>query len=362
ALGDSDLGRGAVIVLPLLLIPGSVFLFQLIAYAGYALSYSRLDRVGEADVVVVLGAGLNGNQVTPLLASRLDRGIEELDACVDAGRDATIVVSGGQGVDEVVSEAEAMQAYLVSQNVDAHRILVEDQSTTTAENLQFTVALLRTEGITWHRMAVVTSNFHVLRAASITESMGLPAAAVGSPTAPYYVPTAFLREFAATVVHFRRGTLVTIVGAILLWILFAAATGLFAPLILRRARGRQRDPGARGRAGEGGSGLAGALLEDLRPLPAAAVPHRTAQDRAGLGDLAPDQEHHVAAQIPGFDELHRFLLAAACAVRRREPVLTSPELAPGTDVAPGPVEQGGQLRAIAADRVGEQRPLQVHHQ
>lgn len=73
ALGDSDLGRGAVIVLPLLLIPGSVFLFQLIAYAGYALSYSRLDRVGEADVVVVLGAGLNGNQVTPLLASRLDR-------------------------------------------------------------------------------------------------------------------------------------------------------------------------------------------------------------------------------------------------------------------------------------------------
>jgi len=231
ALGDSVLGRGAVIVLPLLLIPGSVFLFQLIAYAGYALSYSRLDRVGEADVVVVLGAGLNGNQVTPLLASRLDRGIEELDACVDAGRDATIVVSGGQGVDEVVSEAEAMQAYLVSQNVDAHRILVEDQSTTTAENLQFTVALLRTEGITWHRMAVVTSNFHVLRAASITESMGLPAAAVGSPTAPYYVPTAFLREFAATVVHFRRGTLVTIVGAILLWILFAAATGLFAPLI-----------------------------------------------------------------------------------------------------------------------------------
>lgn len=229
-VGNSEFGRRAFIILPLFLIPGSVFLFELIAYTGYALAYSRIGRVGEADVVVVLGAGLIGERVTPLLASRLDRGIEVLDACLDADRDAVIVVSGGQGVDEVVSEAAAMRAYLIEQNVDADRIVVEDRSTTTAENLAFTVELLRSDAVTWNRMVVVTSNFHVLRAASLTDAMGLPASAVGSATAAYYLPTAFLREFAATVVHFRRMTLVTIVGAIVLWLLFAAMIGLFAPL------------------------------------------------------------------------------------------------------------------------------------
>lgn len=228
AVGSSGIGRGLFVSLPLLLIPGTVFLFQLIAYAGYALAYSRLDRSGEADVVVVLGAGLQGDRVTPLLASRLERGIEALGACLEAGKDAVIVVSGGQGVDEVVSEAEAMRAYLVDRDVDPGRIYVEDQSTTTAENLEFSVALLRSHGLAWRWMVVVTSNFHVLRAASITEAMGLRARAVGSPTAAYYVPTAFLREYAATVVHYRRGTLWTILGVIALWFLFAAVTGMLA--------------------------------------------------------------------------------------------------------------------------------------
>ncbi|HJC59986.1 MAG TPA: YdcF family protein [Candidatus Dietzia intestinigallinarum] len=228
-MGHSWFERFLFLALPLLLIPGAVFLFELIAYTGYALAYSRLDRIDAGDVVVVLGAGLNGDKVTPLLASRLDRGIEALNASVDAGKDAVIVVSGGRGVDEVVSEAEAMHAYLLDRGVDADRILVEDKSTTTAENLEFTVDLLRSHRPAWRRMVVVTSNFHVLRAASITDEMGLEATAVGSRTAPYYLPTAFLREYAATVVHFRRGTLVTIVAVIVLWLLFALATGLFLP-------------------------------------------------------------------------------------------------------------------------------------
>ncbi|WP_035719086.1 YdcF family protein [Gordonia shandongensis] len=227
ATGDTRVSHVAVLFLPLLLIPGAVFVFELLAYTGYAIAYSRLDRVRDADIVVVLGAGLNGDRVTPLLASRLDRGIDVLRECRDAGRDARIVVSGGKGSDEVVSEAKAMSDHLVERGVDPDLIIVEDRSTTTAENLEFTTALLAEHGVPWERMAVVTSNFHVLRAASLTQRMGLTASAVGARTAAYYLPTAFLREFAAIVVHFRRGTLVTIAGTVVLWLLFAAATGLF---------------------------------------------------------------------------------------------------------------------------------------
>ncbi|GAA3522184.1 YdcF family protein [Dietzia aurantiaca] len=86
---------------------------ELIGFTLYALIYGRLGRVESADVVVVLGAGLSGDEPTPLLAGRVDRGIELFEHSREQGLDPVLVMSGGKGADEVLAEAEAMARYAV---------------------------------------------------------------------------------------------------------------------------------------------------------------------------------------------------------------------------------------------------------
>jgi uncharacterized SAM-binding protein YcdF (DUF218 family) len=150
----------------------------LVGYTGYAVLYARRSRAVGGEVLVVLGCGLDGARVTPLLASRLDRAVRAYRSAVAAGADPIVIASGGRGPDESISEADAMADYLVGQSIPESRIVR---------------GLLR-EG---RRMVVVTSDFHVLRAAMLSRRLGLRARVVGGRTARYFVLTAFLREFAA---------------------------------------------------------------------------------------------------------------------------------------------------------------------
>lgn len=190
---------------------------ELIGFTLYALIYGRLGRVESADVVVILGAGLSGDEPTPLLAGRVDRGIELFEHSREEGLDPVLVMSGGKGADEVLAEAEAMARYAVRAGIPGDAVLREDRSTTTEENLRNTRELLAERGIGWDRLAVVTSNFHVLRASTLTRRLGIPAAVVGAPTASYYLPAGFLREFVAVLVQHR-------VSNIVAWLLLALAT------------------------------------------------------------------------------------------------------------------------------------------
>ncbi|MDP9801571.1 uncharacterized SAM-binding protein YcdF (DUF218 family) [Arcanobacterium wilhelmae] len=215
--------------------------FNLVAYALQAWIHSLWPREERYDAVVVLGAGLIGERVTPLLAGRLDRGI---GIARDAGA-RVIVCSGGQGSDEVISEAEAMSRYVHEVSGDKFTVLKEDRSTTTRENLLFTRELLEKVGadalaagadmVTTPegdpefskpgerplRVAVATSNFHALRAGGLARQLGLPWHVYGSPTALYYIPTSFLREFAANMVfHWRLHA--AVVGLLTLFIALLA--------------------------------------------------------------------------------------------------------------------------------------------
>ncbi|MGO1950529.1 MAG: YdcF family protein [Mycobacteriaceae bacterium] len=210
------------VVLPLCAVPVLMFLAQLVAFTIYSRLYQRIGRTTRADAVVVLGAGLNGEDVTPLLGARVDRGIEALRDLQDAGRDPVLVLSGGQGPDEVIPEAEAMARYAVTQGVDESLIIREDTSTTTEENLVNSRELLGPDA----RMLVVTSNYHAMRAASLTEQLGIEASVVGAKTASYFVPAGFLREFVAVVGHYRRQNLIVWSVISGLWLL------LFGTLIL----------------------------------------------------------------------------------------------------------------------------------
>ncbi|MFJ8053643.1 YdcF family protein [Streptomyces luteogriseus] len=165
-----------------------------LVFAGYVFVRGRSAPLAETTHVVVLGAGLNGDRPGPLLTRRLERAL-----AIDAARDTpgvVFVLSGGQGDDEVRSEADAMADYLRGRGVPADRIMREDRSVNTGQNLRFSAALV--DGTApGHRATVVTSGFHVYRTTLLARRVGVPVHVVGAPTSPSYWLAATLREFAA---------------------------------------------------------------------------------------------------------------------------------------------------------------------
>ena len=123
--------RWLVDVGELFVIEGLWFSFTLVALFLYSWLYRHLPRKRTYDYIVIHGAGLVGDRPSPLLAGRLDKGSE---LWRDQERRGVIIVSGGQGPDEVVSEAEAMHGYLVRQGIPEESILDEDRSRNTMEN------------------------------------------------------------------------------------------------------------------------------------------------------------------------------------------------------------------------------------
>ena len=168
--------------------------FQLISFVVYAWLYGRLPVRRHADFVVVLGSGLlGGGRVPPLLASRLDRGLAVFRK--QAG-EPLLLVSGGKGSDEQISEAAAMAAYLIGRGLAESSVVLEDQSRTTEENLVNSQAIMERLR-PGYSCVIVTSNFHVFRAAMIARRTGVRGQVTGARTAGYFWPSATIREFAA---------------------------------------------------------------------------------------------------------------------------------------------------------------------
>jgi len=170
--------------------------FLFVCFLAYAFVYSRVRSSRKVDFVVVLGSGLRGSRVPPLLASRLDRAKQVYDRAVRKGRSPMIITSGGQGPDEDVPESHAMASYLVERGVPEDRILREDRSTSTSENLTFSRELM-VGRLPKYRCLIVTNNFHAFRAALTARKVKVNGQVIGSPTAAYYWPTATIREFVA---------------------------------------------------------------------------------------------------------------------------------------------------------------------
>lgn len=181
-----------------------------VSFAVYSVVYGRMRHGLVPTAVVVHGAGLRPDgTVTPLLRGRLDRALTVWRAETARGNRPLLVPSGGQGSDEVRSEAAAMGEYLGAQGVPAEAVLLEDRSTTTRENIERSAVLLR-EADRHGPLLLVTSDYHVLRTASLARRLGVDAQVVGARTARYYVPSAFLREFVALLVEHRWVTVIAL--------------------------------------------------------------------------------------------------------------------------------------------------------
>ncbi len=149
----------------------------------------------EPDALIVLGAGLKGDQVTITLSERLDKAKEYFDLCDSK---PIIVVSGGQGPNETVTEAKAMKDYLISKGIDEGQILTEDKSSSTKQNMLYTKRILDGYfGDKDYKVAFVTSDFHVVRSGIYAKIAGLKAEGISANTPFYMIPNYYLREYLA---------------------------------------------------------------------------------------------------------------------------------------------------------------------
>ncbi len=146
-----------------------LFLCIEIALISFIAIYGFFDNVNyNEDAVVVLGAGIRGDRVTLPLKMRLDKAIEYHYK----NPDALIVVTGGQGLQETVTEAYAMAKYLVQNGVDSSKILKEEKATSTFENMKYSKAILDNYFSNDYSVVVITNNFHIFRGATIAKNTG----------------------------------------------------------------------------------------------------------------------------------------------------------------------------------------------
>lgn len=170
-------------LLSLALSLAAIALIVLVVAVGVMQAWSGGDvqAAARADCAVVLGAKVNGATPSRALRARLDKALEFMALVPDA----PVVVCGGQGPDEGVSEAQAMYDYLADHGADMRRVYREDRSSTTRENLQNARALLDAEGLEVESVCVISSEFHLCRALYIAHSLDLDACGLGSRTTPY---------------------------------------------------------------------------------------------------------------------------------------------------------------------------------
>lgn len=166
----------------------------LLAFVLYMLLLPILPLKRRFDTVIVHGCALiHGDGISRILAKRLDLALKLYRK---SKRKALLIVSGGQGSDETVSEASAMRGYLVEKGVTEEHILMEDRSHSTKENLLFSNQLLIDRG-GGGKTALVTSGYHVFRCVWLAHELSFRCTGFGAPVAAYYWPSAVIREFIA---------------------------------------------------------------------------------------------------------------------------------------------------------------------
>ena len=124
----------------------------------------EMSKHPNLDYSFVLGAHVEGTRLTKALLERTRRALEYLEE----NPDTKAVLSGGRGEGESITEAQAMCNYLTEHGIDRDRLILEEKSTSTAENLKFSLALIGLD----HSVGVVTNNFHVFRGTAIGRKCG----------------------------------------------------------------------------------------------------------------------------------------------------------------------------------------------
>ncbi|MGN0675457.1 MAG: YdcF family protein [Oscillospiraceae bacterium] len=150
--------------------------------------------------VIILGCKVRGETPSLMLSKRISAAYDYLKE----NPETMCIVSGGQGSDEFISEAECMKRVLVEKGISPDRIIMEDCSTSTDENIRFSIAKMEEYGLTGG-VTIVTSEYHQLRAKMIANDYGLESSSISAQTAWYLLPTYWLREWFGVTYKFLFG-------------------------------------------------------------------------------------------------------------------------------------------------------------
>ena len=199
-------GFGAIILLVALLFKKLTKWLKVLLTAGLSIAvifssfliiYGKSDNVTyREDAVIVLCAAVHGKTPSLTLKRRLDTAVEYHSQ----NPDAVIVVSGGQGNQEDITEAEAMKKYLVDKGVTADKIIKEEAATSTYENFTFSKEILDEHFDSDYTVAFITNEYHTLRATLCAKQSGIAnTTRVHSNTNLSYLASGVLRECLAVI-------------------------------------------------------------------------------------------------------------------------------------------------------------------
>lgn len=150
----------------------------------------------EAEYVVVLGAGVNGSEPSASLRERLQAALTYLGEYPDA----VLILSGGQGENEDLTEARCMYDWLRTHGVPAENLWLEEEATSTEENILFSLELIeRKTGKRPVELGVISSEYHLLRAELLAQDQGVETVLTYPATTenPLYFANMFMREIVA---------------------------------------------------------------------------------------------------------------------------------------------------------------------
>lgn len=169
-----------------------VFSFQ-----TFLMAYGKTDTVNSSeDAVIVLGAGIRGERLTQGLKNRLDCAIK----IYDKNPDILIVVSGGQGEQETITEALAMERYLISCGIPKEVIIKEEQSHSTYDNFKYSKEILDDKLGEGYSVAYVTNDYHIYRAGELAKLTGFEKTThIHSNTKWYTIIPSTIRECLAVI-------------------------------------------------------------------------------------------------------------------------------------------------------------------
>lgn len=170
----------------------SLLLAVAIIFTGFATfnmlraSYNAPDK---ETTVIVLGCKVNSNGPSLSLLKRL----EAAYAYLSENPDVPCILSGGQGADEHISEAQAMYDWLTGKGIEKERLYIENKSTSTEENLSFSKQIIENQNLP-SAVTLITNNFHQYRAQKIAERYYREVYGVSGETPLYLLPMYYIRE------------------------------------------------------------------------------------------------------------------------------------------------------------------------
>lgn len=176
-----------------------IVILQFAAVECLIFSKGHSDPEVKTNYLVILGAGIKGEDISLALQERLNLGLHYLEKYPDT----KAIVTGGQGRGEDITEAEAMKRFLVSKGIAEDRIIVEDKATSTMENFYLSrEIIIENSGENETDITFVTNTFHILRAKMLASRNGFNAHAICAKTPTVVIVKSYFREYFALIKSF----------------------------------------------------------------------------------------------------------------------------------------------------------------